>query len=145
MTGFDTIVMVDWSAAATPKTGADSIWVAVLRPGDAVPKLLNPPTRAALFPALASLNILLRNVTRACVRPISISSEHCRATSSPEIPQSSTRAISVSDIPTVASCRTIRRCRSSGIQDFRCFRADSSCILAIFSLLFTHSATQSAQ
>lgn len=55
MTRFDTIVMVDWSAAATPKTGADSIWVAISRPGDRVPKLFNPPARAALFPALVSL------------------------------------------------------------------------------------------
>ena len=45
---FDAYVIVDWSAAATPKTGADSVWVACLerRPNRALDEALhNPPTR----------------------------------------------------------------------------------------------------
>lgn len=42
---FDRYVAVDWSAAATPTTGANSIWVADLMPGRA-PKLTNHATRA---------------------------------------------------------------------------------------------------
>lgn len=43
---FDSYLMVDWSAAATPKTGADSIWCCLLRP-DGRPEMVNPPTRQA--------------------------------------------------------------------------------------------------
>ncbi|MGB6229580.1 MAG: hypothetical protein WBF53_05580 [Litorimonas sp.] len=39
---FDRIVIVDWSSANGPKTGADSIWIA-----DSRAPTLNPPTRAA--------------------------------------------------------------------------------------------------
>jgi hypothetical protein len=46
---FDSYVMVDWSAASKPSTGADSIWIGALTP-DARMKLTfkasNPPTRA---------------------------------------------------------------------------------------------------
>lgn len=43
---FDTYVMVDWSAAAVPKTGKDSIWLACLsREAPSAPE--NPRTRAA--------------------------------------------------------------------------------------------------
>ncbi len=56
MTRFDTLVMIDWSAAATPKTGADSLWMAVLRRGEGV-RLWNPPTRAALYADLVALLI----------------------------------------------------------------------------------------
>ena len=35
--------MVDWSSAATPKTGADSVWIAHLEDGELT--LKNPPTR----------------------------------------------------------------------------------------------------
>lgn len=49
MTRFDRYVVVDWSASGTPKTGADSIWIADLRAGgdtvDGPPTLTNPPTR----------------------------------------------------------------------------------------------------
>ena len=41
---FDGYLMVDWSAAGTPKTGADSIWLAWL-PRGGVLTLENPPTR----------------------------------------------------------------------------------------------------
>ena len=40
---FDTYIIVDWSAARTPKTGRDSIWICRLAPdGETV---ANPPTR----------------------------------------------------------------------------------------------------
>jgi hypothetical protein len=46
---FDSYVIVDWSAASKPSTGADSIWIGALTP-DARMKLTfkatNPPTRA---------------------------------------------------------------------------------------------------
>ncbi|MBO0739771.1 MAG: cobalamin biosynthesis protein CbiG, partial [Alphaproteobacteria bacterium] len=42
---FDTYVMVDWSAAAVPRTGRDSIWICWhARDGE---RLANPPTRYA--------------------------------------------------------------------------------------------------
>jgi precorrin-8X/cobalt-precorrin-8 methylmutase len=43
---FDRYVVVDWSASATPKTGADSIWIAdtIADPTDS-PTLHNPATR----------------------------------------------------------------------------------------------------
>lgn len=44
-TGFDVVVVVDWSAASVPKVGRDSIWVAVR--GPAAVELHNPPTRRA--------------------------------------------------------------------------------------------------
>lgn len=46
---FDAYVMVDWSAAGTPRRGADSIWYAVVlrkRGGYRLDRLENPPTRA---------------------------------------------------------------------------------------------------
>lgn len=56
---FDSYVMVDWSAASKPATGADSIWIGALTP-DARMKLgfkaSNPPTRAK---ALAELEDIL--------------------------------------------------------------------------------------
>lgn len=56
---FDSYVIVDWSAASKPATGADSIWIGALTP-DARLKLSfkasNPPTRAK---ALEELNELL--------------------------------------------------------------------------------------
>lgn len=43
---FDRYVAVDWSAAAGPRTGRDSIWIAVLDDGRSpVPRLSNPNTR----------------------------------------------------------------------------------------------------
>lgn len=59
---FDAYVMVDWSAAARPVQGADSIWIACLerRPEGVVPLLLaNPPTRAE---AMAQLSDLLSDL-----------------------------------------------------------------------------------
>jgi len=40
---FDTYIIVDWSAARTPKTGRDSIWICRL--GPAGETVVNPPTR----------------------------------------------------------------------------------------------------
>jgi precorrin-8X/cobalt-precorrin-8 methylmutase len=42
---FDRIVIVDWSASATPKRGADSIWVCVLDTRSGAEVARNPPTR----------------------------------------------------------------------------------------------------
>ena len=49
MSRFDRIAIVDWSAAAVPRRGKDSIWIA------ADDSLTNPPTRAAAEAALAAL------------------------------------------------------------------------------------------
>ncbi len=43
---FGAYLMVDWSAAAQPRTGPDSIWIARLRAGEVRPELENPATRA---------------------------------------------------------------------------------------------------
>jgi hypothetical protein len=52
-TVFDSFVIIDWSAANQPKTGADSIWVCCKRPmGEA---LFNPATRHAAAALLADL------------------------------------------------------------------------------------------
>ena len=56
---FDSYVMVDWSAASKPATGADSIWIGALTPDSRLKlafKASNPPTRAK---ALEELNELL--------------------------------------------------------------------------------------
>lgn len=45
MKPFDVLVAIDWSAAAKPTTGNDSIWIAWLGPSDSV--LWNAPTRMA--------------------------------------------------------------------------------------------------
>lgn len=55
---FDAYVMVDWSAAAMPATGANSIWIATAERMDAAlppPRLINPPTRGAAMAFLADL------------------------------------------------------------------------------------------
>jgi len=50
---FDTYIIVDWSAAATPKTGRDSIWICRLCPdGETVANL---PTRHAARELLAGM------------------------------------------------------------------------------------------
>src|SRR5271154_6637740 len=50
---FDTFLIVDWSAARTPKTGRDSIWVCRHAPdGETV---ANPPTRHAARLLLAEM------------------------------------------------------------------------------------------
>lgn len=54
MTLFDRYVVVDWSAAASPKRGADSIWLGSAgRTGDV--ELINPPTRRRAERELTSL------------------------------------------------------------------------------------------
>ncbi len=59
---FDTIVVVDWSAAGTPKTGADSIWIAVWRAGDVA--LHNPPTRVTAETILRDILLAERGARR---------------------------------------------------------------------------------
>jgi len=51
---FDRYVVVDWSAAATPKTGADSVWIAALTSG-AEPGTINPRTRAEAIEIVAEI------------------------------------------------------------------------------------------
>lgn len=53
---FDRYVVVDWSAAARPRTGTDSIWIAVLddRPGGRI-RLTNPSTRRTAERELVAL------------------------------------------------------------------------------------------
>jgi hypothetical protein len=56
---FNSYVMVDWSAASKPATGADSIWIGALTPDSRLKlafKATNPPTRAK---AIEELNELL--------------------------------------------------------------------------------------
>ena len=50
---FDRIVMVDWSASATPKIGPDSIWIAVVE--GATCTLSNPSTRRSALTEIAAL------------------------------------------------------------------------------------------
>ncbi len=53
---FDAYVMVDWSAAATPRQGSDSIWISLAArgPGGVIEQaLLNPPTRSQAVDWLA--------------------------------------------------------------------------------------------
>jgi len=55
---FDSYVMVDWSAASKPATGADSIWVGALTPDSRLKlafKASNPPTRAKALEELEDL------------------------------------------------------------------------------------------
>lgn len=55
---FDNYVMVDWSAAAKPATGADSIWIGTLRRDVRLQlrfEAQNPPTRKAALEAINSL------------------------------------------------------------------------------------------
>ena len=55
---FDNYVMVDWSAAAKPATGADSIWIGILRRDVRLQlrfEAQNPSTRKAAFEAITAL------------------------------------------------------------------------------------------
>lgn len=54
---FDAYVIVDWSASAVPRTGADSIWMGISEPQDGAPalRLLNPPTRTEAMELLADV------------------------------------------------------------------------------------------
>ena len=54
MTLFDGYVAIDWSANATPKTGKDSIWIAVCDE-DGPPRLENPNTRQAAMERIKTL------------------------------------------------------------------------------------------
>lgn len=58
---FDMYVMVDWSASAVPKSGADSIWSAVLDERTGSVTVVNHPTRTAAREML--LTLLRRAVT----------------------------------------------------------------------------------
>ena len=61
---FDAYLMIDWSAAATPRRGADSIWLGLTRRhrgGCRLAMLENPPTRAA---ATARLGDILARLLR---------------------------------------------------------------------------------
>ncbi|MEE9455299.1 MAG: precorrin-8X methylmutase [Paracoccaceae bacterium] len=53
MTLFDGYLMVDWSAAAKPTTGADSIWIAYLSGGDL--RIENPATRLEAMEIVADI------------------------------------------------------------------------------------------
>lgn len=53
MSLFDTYIIVDWSAARTPKTGRDSIWIC--RHGQDGETVANPPTRHAARELLAGM------------------------------------------------------------------------------------------
>lgn len=55
MAMFERIVVVDWSANSTPKTGKDSIWVADLDIGTGVIRTANISTRAAAIDLLVEL------------------------------------------------------------------------------------------
>jgi hypothetical protein len=50
---FDRIAVVDWSANASPKTGPDSIWLAVVERGNCM--LSNPSTRRAALDEIGAL------------------------------------------------------------------------------------------
>jgi hypothetical protein len=55
---FDSYVIVDWSAASKPATGADSIWIGALTPDSRLKlafKASNPPTRAKALEELEDL------------------------------------------------------------------------------------------
>lgn len=55
---FDSYVMVDWSAASKPATGADSIWIGAMTPDSRLKlafKATNPPTRAKAIEELSEL------------------------------------------------------------------------------------------
>ncbi len=52
--GFDEVIMVDWSAAATPRVGSDSIWFARGSPGGPV-VTANWPTRVRAICALEEM------------------------------------------------------------------------------------------
>jgi hypothetical protein len=55
---FDSYVMVDWSAASKPATGADSIWIGAMTPDSRLKlafKASNPPTRAKAIEELTDL------------------------------------------------------------------------------------------
>jgi len=62
---FDNYIMVDWSAASSPKTGKDSIWIAELSANTGRLKYANPATRQAAY---ADLQARLKKLERANAR-----------------------------------------------------------------------------
>ena len=52
---FDRVVVVDWSAASTPKRGRDSIWVAERDASTGEVRTSNPPTRAVALERLRAI------------------------------------------------------------------------------------------
>jgi precorrin-8X/cobalt-precorrin-8 methylmutase len=52
---FDSYLVVDWSAASVPRTGPDSIWLALVRGEGGLVLLENPPTRTGAAARLAEL------------------------------------------------------------------------------------------
>lgn len=54
---FERIVVVDWSANSTPKTGKDSIWIAELRMETGALRTANISTRAAAIDLLVELTV----------------------------------------------------------------------------------------
>jgi hypothetical protein len=52
---FDRYVMVDWSAASSPRLGRDSIWIAQRTPDNRATAPVNISTRAAAMAALTDL------------------------------------------------------------------------------------------
>lgn len=59
---FDMYVMVDWSANGKPKTGKDSIWIAICESSRGTVTLQNPRTRQA---AMDRIGVLLDEATAA--------------------------------------------------------------------------------
>ena len=58
---FDRYVMVDWSAASSPRLGRDSIWIAERTYDDRAAAPMNIPTRAAAMAALTDLVMTTRD------------------------------------------------------------------------------------
>ena len=52
---FDTYLMIDWSAAAKPKSGTDSIWCALLDRSEDFTALKDPKTRRIARDCLGSI------------------------------------------------------------------------------------------
>lgn len=71
MSLFDAYVIVDWSAAATPKQGADSIWICAYQPGSGQPGTERPPALSNLatrHQAVLDLIDLLSDLTAQGLR-----------------------------------------------------------------------------
>jgi precorrin-8X/cobalt-precorrin-8 methylmutase len=79
---FDDVIIVDWSAAATPRRGKDSIWIAhVQRESPRGHELLvNPPTRQAAIDVLVETIERLRGEQRKVVVGVDFSLGYPRGT-----------------------------------------------------------------
>ena len=60
---FDSWLIVDWSAAGTPRRGRDSIWLALAGPEGGC-RLWNPPTRSDAEDLIAGLLATERDAGR---------------------------------------------------------------------------------